>query len=453
MKLNKIIFMLACTLLTLAGCDKYLDMKPDQKMLVPKTLADCDALLDNRSTMNSSFSPIPDIASDHYYLNAANFNAIANSEDRNAHVWNPMTELATNHWQAPYKVVLIANQVLTLLKDIDRNTNPTDYDRIKGEGLFFRAYSWMQLLNVFTVGYDAAKAKDILGLVLRLNPDIDYIESRSSLEDSYQQIKKDLEEAVPLLPEKIVIKTRPTKAAALATLARLGLMMGDYGVAEKRAREALDLYAVLIDYNTLSKTASAPFVRFNDEVIFHAVTFTNACINPTIAKIDSNLIKSYKNNDLRRTLYFKSNNNGTYAFKGRYDGAVNASTFCGIATDELYLTLSEALVRNNKVTDAIGYLNKLLRSRYVKNTYLDFSSGDRELVLKEVLAERNKSLIMRNLRWMDMKRLNHDIRFQQTFRRLIDNVVYSIEPNDLRYAFLIPKKVIEFNPLIQQNQR
>ncbi|GAA0882874.1 hypothetical protein GCM10009120_14710 [Sphingobacterium siyangense subsp. cladoniae] len=453
MKLNKIIFMLACTLLTLAGCDKYLDMKPDQKMLVPKTLADCDALLDNRSTMNSSFSPIPDIASDHYYLNAANFNAIANSEDRNAHVWNPMTELATNHWQAPYKVVLIANQVLTLLKDIDRNANPTDYDRIKGEGLFFRAYSWMQLLNVFTVGYDAAKAKDILGLVLRLNPDIDYIESRSSLEDSYQQIKKDLEEAVPLLPEKIVIKTRPTKAAALATLARLGLMMGDYGVAEKRAREALDLYAVLIDYNTLSKTASAPFVRFNDEVIFHAVTFTNACINPTIAKIDSNLIKSYKNNDLRRTLYFKSNNNGTYAFKGRYDGAVNASTFCGIATDELYLTLSEALVRNNKVTDAIGYLNKLLRSRYVKNTYLDFSSGDRELVLKEVLAERNKSLIMRNLRWMDMKRLNHDIRFQQTFRRLIDNVVYSIEPNDLRYAFLIPKKVIEFNPLIQQNLR
>ncbi|MFC3356117.1 RagB/SusD family nutrient uptake outer membrane protein [Sphingobacterium zeae] len=453
MKVEKIIFMLACSLLTLAGCNKYLDVKPDQKMLVPKTLADCDALLDNRSTMNSSFSPIPDIASDHYYLNAANFNAIANSEDRNAHVWNPMAELATNHWQAPYKVVLIANQVLSLLKDIDRSVNPTDYERIKGEALFFRAYAWMQLLNVFTVGYDAAKAKNILGLVLRLNPDIDYIESRSSLEDSYQQIKKDLEEAVPLLTEKIVIKTRPTKAAALATLARLGLMMGDYGIAEKRAREALDLYAVLIDYTTLSKTASAPFARFNDEVIFHAVTFTNASINPTIAKIDSNLIKSYKNDDLRRTLYFKSNNNGTYAFKGRYDGAVNASTFCGVATDELYLTLSEALVRNNKVVDAIGYLNKLLRSRYVKNTYLDFSSDDRELVLKEVLAERNKSLIMRNLRWMDMKRLNQDPAFQKTFRRIIDNVVYSIEPNDLRYAFLIPKKVIEFNPLIQQNQR
>lgn len=319
--------------------------------------------------------------------------------------------------------------------------------------MFFRAYSWMQLLNVFTIGYDAAEAKSVLGLVLRLTPDIDYVESRSSLEDSYQQIKRDLQEAVLLLPEKIVIKTRPTKVAALATLARLGLMMGDYVIAEKNAKEALDIYAVLIDYNTLSKTASAPFVRFNNEVIFHAVTFTNACINPTIAKIDSNLIKSYKKDDLRKTLYFKSNNNGTYAFKGRYDGAVNASTFCGIATDELYLTLSEALVRNNKVADAIGNLNKLLRTRYVKDTYLDFNSADRKSVLKEVLDERNKSLIMRNLRWMDMKRLNHDITFQQTFRRIIENDIYSIEANDLRYAFLIPKKVIEYNSTMQQNQR
>ena len=453
MKIKNIIFISLWGFSALTSCDKYLDVKPDQKMLVPKTLADCDALLDNRTTMNSNFSPVPDIASDHYYLTDVNFNAIANSEDRNIYKWDAKTDLATNHWQAPYKVVLIANQVLALLDDIVRDKNIMDYDRIKGEALFYRAYAWMQLAHVFTLGYATETAKKNIGLVLRFSPDIDYVSPRSSLQETYVNIKKDLEAATTLLPEKITVKTRPTKVAALAALSRLGLMMGDYALSEKTAKEALNLYNVLIDYSTLSKTASAPFPRFNNEVIFHAVTFTNACINPTIAKIDSNLIKSYVKNDLRGNLYFKNNNNGTYAFKGRYDGAVNASTFSGIATDELYFTLAESLVRNGKLKDAIDCLNTLLKTRYVKNTYVDLILNTKEKALREILLERNKSLIMRNLRWMDMKRLNQDKSQQKTFDRIIGSETYFLQADDLRYAFLIPKKVIEFNSLIQQNQR
>ena len=66
-----------------------------------------------------------------------------------------------------------------------------------------------------------------------------------------------------------------------------------------------------------------------------------------------------------------------------------------------------------------------------------------------ILQHRRKELLMRGLRWMDIKRLNKedaDIILQ----RMVDNQVYSLPPNDKRYALPIPADII-LHAGIEQN--
>ena len=48
------LFVIICVI-TGAGCNKYLDKKPDQKLTTPSTLDDLSMLLDNYSQMNGNY--------------------------------------------------------------------------------------------------------------------------------------------------------------------------------------------------------------------------------------------------------------------------------------------------------------------------------------------------------------------------------------------------------------
>ncbi len=58
---------------------------------------------------------------------------------------------------------------------------------------------------------------------------------------------------------------------------------------------------------------------------------------------------------------------------------------------------------------------------------------------------------MRGLRWADLKRLNRD-GANITLTRTVNGQVFTLPPNDLRYAIAIPENVIEIGS-IQQNPR
>lgn len=437
----------------LFSCTKYLDVKPDQKMVVPSNLADCEALLDNRSEMNNVYPVIGEVGSDHYYLDDIHYNAITQVGEKEVYLRGANAPINLNNWQGPYKVVQVSGQILEVLKNIDRADNPQYYDRIKGTALFFRAFALMQMADVFTLPYDKNNADNTLGLVLRNDPAVNYVSKRSNLKDTYIQIKSDLVESVELLPVHTTIKTRPTRIAALAILGRLGLVVGDYVLTEQVSKEALSFNDELIDYNSINTSSFMPFAQFNKEIVFHAISTSSPALNDAISKIDSSLYASYDNNDLRKVLYFDENADGSHAFKGKYDGEQNSSSFAGIALDEIYLSLSEALVRNNKFSEGAEVLNRLLLRRWRTGQYISRKYTDSSISLGLVLQERRKSLILRNLRWMDLKRLNKENALATTLVRRISGVSYELKPNELRYAFLIPLTVVGTTPSIIQNER
>jgi hypothetical protein len=205
----------------------------------------------------------------------------------------------------------------------------------------------------------------------------------------------------------------------------------------------------LLDYNTLNASSGFPVPLFNPEVLFHSSTALGILSN-AIAKIDSALYLSYASNDLRKQVYFKSNGNGTFGFKGSY--TASTTQFIGISTSEVYLTKAECFARLGQTEEAIKTLNALLVKRWKTGTFTPLNINDAATALKKILEERRKELLMRDLRWMDLKRLNREPEHQVVVKRVLNNQVYELRPGDNRYALPIPEEVINRSGM-KQNPR
>jgi tetratricopeptide (TPR) repeat protein len=441
-----IAFSIALGMLCAAGissCKKYLDAKPNQSLVLPSTLADCQALLDDFFTMHTGQLSTEYVA-DNYYNTYAGWQTLL-IDTRNSYIWDPQANTAVGAWQQAYQTVLYANQALQTLGNINPATDPDTWNFVKGQALFFRAYSFYNIAQMWARPYSSTAATDP-GIPLRLTPDISVVSKRGTVQQTYNQVIQDLTAAAALLPAtqptSIIGKSRPCRAAAYAALARVYLSMGDYANAGINANNSLNNYSTLIDYNQVNPATGFPFPKFNDEVLFDAYAGI-ANMSSSKGIVDSNLYASYVTNDLRKTCFFRQNtgaNTGTYQFIGGYDGTPSNTQFAGLATDEMYLTRAECYARAGNTAAAMTDLNTLLSKRFVTGTYTaTATTADDALV--QILVERRKELLFRGLRWTDLRRLNMDPRFAITLKRVLNGVTYTLPPNDLRYTLLIPLAV------------
>jgi hypothetical protein len=165
------------------------------------------------------------------------------------------------------------------------------------------------------------------------------------------------------------------------------------------------------------------------------------------AQIDTSLYASYDDNDLRKSAYFFPNFEN-YSFKGSYAGS-DGVYFTGLATDEIYLIRSECLARNQQKDAALNDLNALLSKRWSAGNFTPITVATAQEALTIILAERRKELVMRGLRWIDIKRLNKE-GANIILKRIIATQQFSLQPNEERYALPIPDDIIKQTG-IQQN--
>ncbi len=170
--------------------------------------------------------------------------------------------------------------------------------------------------------------------------------------------------------------------------------MEQYDKALVCTEAALQLYNQLIDFNTVNTAATAPFAIFNAEVIFHSYSPGSGLLNISRCKIDSVLYASYSANDLRKTVYFRNNNNGSFGFKGSYNAITANYFFNGLTTDELYLIKAECQARTAIPADAMNTLNQLLIKRWKTNTFIPFTAADADQALRFILTEREERIII-----------------------------------------------------------
>lgn len=452
---SRAVVVMAAGILLLAAftsCKKFLDEKTDKQLVVPATLQDAQALLDFYSAMNDGYSTLGNISDDNYYLKESYFNSLSQNNRYN-HVWEK-DAVNENEWRNLSLIILNANLALETVNKIEPAPNErAQWEAIKGGALFFRGYAFYQLAQFYARPYQKATAATTPGVPVRTQTNTNIPSVRVSLEDTWQQIVSDLGEAAALLPASNHPPSRPLKQAAYGALARTWLSMQEFEKAALAADTALKIYNYLVDFNTLNAAASNPFSLFNKEVIFPAAVGSSAMVSPANYMLDSLLYREYHLNDLRRTIYFRSNGAGTVGFRASYNGNTTFNThFSGIATDELYLIRAEANARKGLKDSAMADLNTLLVKRFKTGTFTALSAATAGDALNIVLTERRKELILRGTRWFDLRRLNLEPAFAKTLVRKIGATTYTLAPNSNRYTFLIPEQVIALTGM-QQNER
>lgn len=445
-----IIYTIALVHLFLVSCDQFLDKKSDMKMAIPLTLEDGQALLDNYSVLNQGYPYIGELCADNFQLTDNNWNTITIDEDRDLFVWDTEAAPVGTQWSMPYRVIYNANQVLSMLDKLQENA---EVRQLRGKALFFRAYAHLSLAELFVdiPKKDKSNAHQ-LAIPYRTTPNIEENSPKVTQQVFFDFLISDMLASNEILNENGDKQSRPSKKAILGLLARTYLYLQDYEKAGNYADQSLAINNELLDFNLLSPTSNTPIPRFNREVLFQAISSGSATFSRTKWKVNTELINTYDENDLRKMVFFIKNSDGTYSFKGNYDGVLNQAPFSGLAVDEMYLIRAEAHARLGKTTLAVADMNTLLRSRWRSGTYVDYYSNDEQEVLRFILTERRKELIMRQRRWADLKRLNLTAETSVTLRRTVNGKQYELKPNAYQYTFLIPFSVIN-NSLLTQTVR
>ena len=111
--------MMACCI----GCskqDQWLDVKSNKADIIPSTLKDFQALLDNSNVMNANYPGLGIIGSDNFYLPYKTWQLAINASERNAYLW--ATDIyegdLESDWRLQYQKVNYTNVVLNGLNEI-----------------------------------------------------------------------------------------------------------------------------------------------------------------------------------------------------------------------------------------------------------------------------------------------------------------------------------------------
>ncbi len=441
------------------GCmrDSWYDIKSSKSQAVPTSLKDLQSLLDNASIFNA-WSPISnENASDSHFFGPSIVRRLKGVE-YNSYFWTKeQPNINVSDWfMAPsgsYGKIYAANLVLEALDKIGAvdKVDESILNSIRGQALFFRAKTYFELSQVFSPPYSKNNIDDKLGVPIRLETDLTIKSIRSTIGETFNQIVNDLKVASTLLPSNQDFKTRPSKNACLAMLARVYLSVEQYEESRLYADLALKNYSYLLDYNLIDyNSLSNPFQGYNDETIFYSYISGGTYFVMNFININEELYNSYSEYDLRKKAYFNfDNSSNLISYKGSYAGVGFDYFFSGLATDELYLIRAECSARKGEVESSMNDLNTLMRKRW-HGPYTNISVSSAEEALAVILAERRKELVLRGVRWSDLRRLNRDPRFAQTFTRSFNSKTYSLEPNSYQYTFPIPEDIIQFTNM-QQN--
>lgn len=458
MKANTNIIYFLFTVLICSSCSKnWLEAKSNQSYSTITKVQDAQALLDNLINYNQGQMRFNELGADNYYLSATNFKSRSQG-DKNLYLWAATESFypgqTTSDWDNTYKTIFNVNTVLEDIERVKDGATAQEFNNVKGQALFHRAYCYYRLTQLFCKAFDAKTAATDPGVVLRLETDVNLASQRSSVLETYNQMIADLKESEKLLPVTPLYKTRAGKMAAQFLLARIYLLQQDFVNAGKHADLVLQANNKLMDYNSdpSIKTAEVfPFSLYNDEVIFHSTLEYYRMLPHTngIGIVDTILYKSFDAHDLRKKYFFETIA-GRVAFAGSYNG--DFYFFNGFATDEMYLTRAECYARDNQLDKAVADINALMSKRMETAFYVPVTVSDKQGVMDIIFKERRKELCFRGIRWSDLRRLNLESTYRVDLRRVADGQEYTLPANDRRFVYPIPASEILYSG-IEQNLR
>ncbi|WP_339870371.1 RagB/SusD family nutrient uptake outer membrane protein [uncultured Algoriphagus sp.] len=423
----------------LLSCTGFLDERPSKAIDTPGSLESLQSMLDY-GTMNFS-AGMNIMLADEYFTDDAGFLSFT-PWHQNLYLWkaDPFElEDQIFEWRTCYNQIQISNLVLEALEKNEEKRSDIA-NQIKGTALFYRANAYYNLYSLYMEGPNLESKGLTPKIPVRNSTSITLSPELAGTEEIKAVIRGDLEEADRLMAGDPEYLTRPSLKAVKALKARIYLSWGDYDNALIASRETMALGLVLEDYSVYDHSITYPIEEFNKETIWY-VRSGSSFSSQSGFQVDDDLYALYDTSDLRRDLFFITRPAGYVNFRGSYTGGI--THFTGLASDEVYLTYSECLIRTGELEQAEQVLNELLSKRH-SDEFIPEEFLDESQALKIIIEERRKELPFRGLRWTDLRRLNAEDRFRETLKRTYEGQEYSLSPESDQYILPIPARELSF---------
>mgnify|MGYP000058613598 CR=1 FL=1 len=446
------------TVLTLAfsSCRKYVENVPVQGQRVLVYTQDYRLLLNNRNAQEIGSGNTAILSCDDVELSDPELQTSLTNNTINSAIYswkNPFYfgETEDIDWNYMYSAIYVYNTVLQGVMDSKGGT-AEQRSMLYAEALINRAFTFFTLTNLYAKQYDASTAANDPAIPMLLSPELFVKLNRASVKEVYDQIIRDLQEALPLIPVVQVSTVQPNRGAAYALLAKVYLNMRNFEAARTAAEQSLSLNGSLYDYNTFLTTNILP-TQYNDKQILLRKVPRNSFYP---LQLSPSLLNLLDTKDLRYELFVKPGSNFYPAFQGMGFWSrenYNDRTPVGLTVNETWLIRAECLARTGKREEALTMVNELRKMRFRPSDYRPVVAASDQDALQRIIDERRREFFGTGLRWFDQKRLNKDAAFARVITRSIGNVSYSLEPNSNAYVFQFAEKLVAQNPELVQNPK
>lgn len=377
-----------------------------------------------------------------------------------------------DYWRGSYNITLLVNKILANVKEGETNAVIL---QAKGEALFLRAYVYFNLVRLYGRPYyqDAAQSPGVM-LITTDNNGQGFAPPRASVKEVYEQVIKDLQDALPLLKQPKG-NSFASRYAVFAMLSRVYLYMGGTFdqpdvAANQKAMEYADS---VIQHGGFTLLQNADYTAYynsdnpgNREDIFAVNTqYKTGAISSLYAmpsqinysgglyRPSPDLLGLLRQEDLRKKFYVKNITPGnpddslaSVKYMLGYVSIYSPSPSRYLRLAEVYLNRAEAAVKAGDNGIALGDVNKI-RSRAGVGDTTGISG---QALFNEILKQRRLELAFEGHASFDYFRNGLPMVRNYTSNSGGPAI---IQPNDPKVVMRIPADEITGNGNLKQNEQ
>ncbi|PTT38805.1 RagB/SusD family nutrient uptake outer membrane protein [Chryseobacterium sp. HMWF028] len=342
------------------------------------------------------------------------------------------------YWASTYQKIYMANAIIEGVEQ-SVSLSTTDRNRLKGEALLIRAMLFFYLQQIY----------GDIPLPTTTDYNINKVLPKTGSNEALTKVEGDLNSVINLIPDDYRNAERifPNKKVAQLMLAKVYMVQNTptkWVEAEIVLKNIIQspLYTFQNDITKVfTKTGTHILWELKPKNSGDAVKeasiyyFTGAA--PSSFALSQDLVNTFSANDTRKQSWMApvTVNGNTWYRAEKYKNRSNNTTEYSVVfrLEEVYLLLAEALAQQDKLTEALPYLNK---TRQRAGLVAITNPVSKENLLNEILLENRREFFTEfGHRFFDLKRLNK----LQTLQ--------AIKPNwkEFHRIFPIPQKEILLN--------
>ncbi len=361
---------------------------------------------------------------------------------------------------------------------------PADRSRLKAEALTMRAWSYFYLVQIYAKRYDASTTNSQLGVSMPLSSKQIQL-PRSTVEEVYTQINKDLTDAVAAFGTGSAPRNKShlSLRAAYSIWARVALVQQKWATAAQYANQVLTLGGFSLMSNTqyqagfndinnpewiwgafIQADQGDTFGSYLAQISYNGNT---TYIRGTPKRINQALYNLITATDVRKKMWepaptatnfpLPSTAFARTPYMSRKFSIRNLPTIGDvpyIRLAEMYLIIAEANARIGGANEAQAKA-ALLTLAVNRDPSYTLSTNTGQALIDEIMVHRRVEFWAEGHRWFDLKRLN-----QPLDRTVVPNLVSASVGGVLQvpapsasdlWVFSIPTSEIQGNPNTVQN--